>query len=257
LKRKWVFFAAFLVLPLRLCAQTTAAVPITSEPHHHLALTNSDVRVFQFDVPPHTSTLLHQHDYDYIYIIIGDAHITNLVTGKPPVVMTAVDGELHFARGGFSHVARNEAATPFRGVAVELLHPQGAVWNLCGADIVHGAPMKSTACPASGQTPAPGATPQFETEHTRVTRVNLAPHQPLNLSSGKPDPAVPGLEMDPQREYLLITLDRAVSAPLVGKGMERLLQPGDFLWLDGKMPARIYKNDSDQPARFVLIEFMP
>src|SRR5947209_2044773 len=101
MKAKWAWHT---VLLLPLCAsagnqaptaQTAAAVPITSEPHHHLSLQNDYVKVYEVEVAPHQSTLLHQHDRDYVYITIGDAQVTSAIPGRQEVHLKLADGEAH------------------------------------------------------------------------------------------------------------------------------------------------------------------
>ncbi|HEV3220873.1 MAG TPA: hypothetical protein VGZ48_13970 [Candidatus Acidoferrales bacterium] len=104
-----------------------AAVPISEEHHHHLIIENSYVKAYEVEVPPHEPTLLHQHDYDYVYIVFGDADITNAVTGKPPVSSHLPDTTVNFAKGPFAHVAVNTGNTPFRNATISLLHKQGEV----------------------------------------------------------------------------------------------------------------------------------
>jgi quercetin dioxygenase-like cupin family protein len=89
----------FLLIPF-LLAQTATEVEITSEPSHHLALENEYLRVFQVEVAPHTSTLMHRHRHDYIFVTLGDAHVSNEVEGKPPVDLRLTDGEARFTSPG-------------------------------------------------------------------------------------------------------------------------------------------------------------
>jgi len=121
---------AFAVIPVS--AQTKkqtrppSEVEITSEPSHHLAFQNSYVRVFQVEVAPHSSTLLHRHRHDYIFVSLGPAEISNEVEGKSPITLKLQDGEARFTQGNFAHVARNLANTPFRNVTIELLEDEQA-----------------------------------------------------------------------------------------------------------------------------------
>src|SRR5580704_4637523 len=62
-----------------------SSVPISEEHHHHLVLANSFMQAYEVEVPPHDSTLLHRHDQDYVYIVFGDADITNAVENKKPL----------------------------------------------------------------------------------------------------------------------------------------------------------------------------
>ncbi|HEX8836529.1 MAG TPA: hypothetical protein VF748_06320 [Candidatus Acidoferrum sp.] len=118
-------------------AQAQEAVPLArgntpGEPHHHLKIENEYVRVYYVEAPPREATLLHQHDHDYIYVSLGPADVINAALSKPPIHLQLKDGETHFTRGGFAHIVRNLADTPFRNVTVELLKPQGEAHNECG-----------------------------------------------------------------------------------------------------------------------------
>src|SRR5437762_8745721 len=113
---------AFLaVCSLQLVARAQQPVPLDREPSHHLALQNEYVRVFKVEVAPHSSTLLHQHDRDYIFVTLGASSVENDVLGKPPVQLQLKDGEARFAKGGFAHVAKNLSDKPFRNLTIELL----------------------------------------------------------------------------------------------------------------------------------------
>lgn len=105
-------------------AQTTS-VPISEEHHHHLVLANNFIQTYEVEVPPHDATLLHRHDQDYVYIVFGEADITNAVEGKPEVKAHLADTTVNFAKGPFAHVARVDGNNIFRNITVQLLQPQG------------------------------------------------------------------------------------------------------------------------------------
>lgn len=252
MKAKWACHAVLLLVPLCASAggnktptaQTAAAVPITSEPHHHLSLQNDYVKVYEVEVAPHESTLLHQHDHDYVYITIGDAQVTSAIPGRPEVHLKLSDGEARFSRGGFAHVARNDADVPFRNVTIELLRPQGELRNLCLQVIAN----EPAACPGTQEKSAPSAThtdwPEFETGETRVILTRVVPHREVNLR-------------DPRWEELIVALDGGVIAFATGKGPERLLRPGDSVWLGRGGVARVLKNSGDKEARFITLQMQP
>nr|HEV7954272.1 hypothetical protein [Candidatus Acidoferrales bacterium] len=102
-----------------------SSVPISEEHHHHLVLANSFMQAYEVEVPPHDSTLLHRHDQDYVYIVFGDADITNAVENNEPVKAHLADTTVNFAKGPFAHVARDDGNTIFRNITVQLLQPQG------------------------------------------------------------------------------------------------------------------------------------
>jgi quercetin dioxygenase-like cupin family protein len=104
-----------------LFGQGTSEVEITSEPHHHLVLENPYARAFYVEAPPGKATLMHRHRHDYIFVTLGDSHVSNEVEGWKPIDLTIKDGETRFAPGDFAHIARNLAKTPFRNVTIELM----------------------------------------------------------------------------------------------------------------------------------------
>src|SRR5580700_6680983 len=114
------------VLPMFALTRSAAAqdVEITAEPSHHVALENADVRAFKVEVAPHAATLMHWHRHDYIFVTLGDAHISNEVEGKSPVEAKLYDGDTRFAPGNFAHIARNLADQPFRNVTIELMQDE-------------------------------------------------------------------------------------------------------------------------------------
>lgn len=99
----------------------TREVEITAEPFHHLAFENQYVRVFQVEVPPKRSTLLHRHRHDYAFVTLGASEVRNEVESKPPVALKLADGEARRVDGNFAHVATNLASTPFRNLTIEIL----------------------------------------------------------------------------------------------------------------------------------------
>lgn len=145
--RTWV---ALSVLALDSAAGQIA--PITNEPHHHLVLTTDRVRVFDVHVAPHTVTLMHQHDFDYLFITLGDATVTSARRGDGTSQLVLTDGEVRFAKGGFAHTASDDGDQPFHNVTIELLHPATHVGS-CASPCV----LSSDQWTVSSVTVAPGA----------------------------------------------------------------------------------------------------
>jgi len=112
---------ALVLLTAVLTAQSAPEVEITAEPHHHLAFTNDQVRVFNVEIAPNSETLMHLHHHDYIYVNLGPAEVINAVKGKVPVTVKLHDGDTNFLSAGFAHAARNVSTQPFRDVIIELL----------------------------------------------------------------------------------------------------------------------------------------
>lgn len=117
--------ASLVLLACTLAAQTV--VPITSEPDHHLVISNDYVRVFKVEVPPKAETLYHQHDHDYIYVAVGDADVTSTRLHEKPVEVKLKDGEVELSKAPFAHKATNNGDQPFRNVTIEVLGGTGDV----------------------------------------------------------------------------------------------------------------------------------
>src|ERR1700686_1760515 len=90
-------------LPLAIPAQTSAVIPLASEPHHHLALHNEYVNVYQVEVAPHDSVLLHRHEVDAISVMMSDAEVTVHAPGKADVHQKLSDGQIRLQGRGSLH----------------------------------------------------------------------------------------------------------------------------------------------------------
>jgi hypothetical protein len=113
-----------------MAAAALSGVPMTQEPHHHLVFQNSFVNVYEIEVAPGYATLMHQHDYDNLFVVFGNADLTNAVAGENPTKLELSDLGIHFARGPYAHIIANNGKLPFRNITVELLQTQGQVENV-------------------------------------------------------------------------------------------------------------------------------
>jgi quercetin dioxygenase-like cupin family protein len=222
----------FLLIPF-LTAQTATEVEITAEPSHHLALENEYVRVFKVEVPAHAATLMHRHRHDYVYVTLGDAHLSNEVEGKPPVEVKLADGDTRFVPGDFAHVARNLSDQPFRNVTIELLQDE----KLRHAD--------SHWPEEAGEKTFPGGRIKtlFVKDGVRVSETTL-----------EPGAVVPSHHHD--GPHLLVAVsdldlrsDVEGRAPTLAK-----FKSGEIKWLPGGYTHTV-TNVEKSPARLVTVEF--
>jgi hypothetical protein len=225
------------------CGQEPAAISLASEPHHHLALHNEYVNVYEVKVAPGDSVRLHRHDTDAISMSLSESLVTVHSPGRPDVRQKLAHGQIRLQAQGFVHSTVVEGDTPFRNVTVELLLPQTGKQNRC-AQVIAGQPLN---CATAGQGVAGSAghdeQPQFETEQTSVILVRLAPHGRVGLTD------LGGAE-------LMIAIDAGI-AQAGGNGTEKQLNSGDSAWLDSGDTARVFKNDSERETRFVYFVFKP
>jgi hypothetical protein len=144
------------------------AVPISNEHHHHLIIDNSYVKAYEVEVPAHEATLLHRHDEDYVYLVLGAADITNAVIGHPEVKAHLPDTAVNFVRGPIAHVAANVGDTPFRNITIELVRKQGDVKTYYPTVDAALADMAKAAN-------ADGSRDILETDELRVSATKIAP----------------------------------------------------------------------------------
>jgi len=251
LKTAW--FLPIALLGAALSIQTPDApkpVSLTEEPHHRLAFKNSYVRVFRFSLPGHDATLLHQHALPYVSVALGPVDYINAVAGKPEVHAVLTDGQVGYSRGGFAHIVRTEAGSPFNNFTIELLHPQGEPRNLC-QKITDG-PLND--CPSvSADTPLP-ATPLkslaqameqkrlFETGEILVTSFSTALKEDYSEAGSQP------------ARLLAVELDSDVQVDVPGQPSKNL-HGGEVLWLEAGKKWRIVTPGEHKVTRFLLIQF--
>lgn len=223
----------FLLVPF-LVAQTTTEVEITAEPSHHLVLENEYVRVFKVEVAPHTSTLMHRHRHDYIFVTLGDAHVSNEVEGKPPVDLKLPDGDTRFTPGNFAHMAKDLSDELFRNVTIELLQDEKLrqMPSHWGSE-------------ESGERTFPGVRIRtlFVKDGVRGSEVNL-----------EAGAVVPSHHHDGPHLVIALT-DLDLRSDIEGKGaMPVHLKSGDVKWVPGGYTHTV-TNEGKAPARFITVEF--
>jgi quercetin dioxygenase-like cupin family protein len=215
------------LLPAMALAQPPASeVAIDAEPHHHLVLENAQVRVFQVEVAPHASTLMHRHNRDYVFVTLGPAEIENDVAGKPPVPLKLQDGEIRFSTGGFAHIAKNLADTPFRNITIELLQPSQAAEDA-------GKPR---------ELPGGTITPVLVKDGARVSDVRL-----------KAGGVIPRHHHDGPHLIVAVT-DLTLRNEVEGQAaMTRTLKAGEVAWIPGGITHTV-TNEAAGEARLITME---
>jgi hypothetical protein len=235
--------SAHRVAPRNAATSQSASVPISEEHHHHLVLANPFVRAYEVEVPPHESTLLHRHDQDYVYIVFGDADITNAVEGKPELKAHLPDTAVNYAHGPFAHVARNDGDATFRNITVQLLPPQGELKTYY--------PSVTAALAAVTKEPknkinvrnASGATEAviLETNATRALAVNVKP------GGGWIAP-------NPQDTYLAVWIDRWRERLKAGNPNAEIFPIQMETWFNPSDKTSI-RNPANTPMNIFILEF--
>ncbi len=200
---------------------SSGPVPIASEPHHHLLLENSYVRVWYFDLPGNEATLLHVHEHPYLAVALTPGDYANAVAGKPEAHATPDDGDLNYSPGGFAHIIRTDSGSRFQNFTVELLRPQGTPHNRCLKVI--DAPFD---CPVEAAGRPVVETPAFETGEIQVAAGALPEGRFYNAESSQ------------EPRLFLILSDSELSVEPRGAKAEKL-HGGQIYWLPAGVSASL------------------
>jgi quercetin dioxygenase-like cupin family protein len=202
--------ALAIVLLSSCIARAQAAIPVTEEPYHHPVFSNDYIRVLDVTIPAGRTSMLHQHDYDYVFVMLKDGSMTSTRSDGYSVSLELKKGDSRLTRGNFAHTASNDGDTPLRIIAVELL--KGAGTGVCGGD---NPPCEKLAADV------PSHQVLVDAERVRVSTVHMEP----------------GVGDMHRHDYphLLVALDtlrlrneRAGAAPEILR-----LKAGDYKWVPG------------------------
>src|SRR5437588_3293195 len=217
-------------------------VPLTSEPSHHLVLTNPYVRVFRVEAAPNASTLVHRHDNDYFWVSLGPSDITNNVTCKPPVHAQLADGDVRFVAGGFAHSVTNNSRQPFRNFTVELLQ--------------HGSRTLNPSEDEHEMTLMNGGSIErlLVRDGVRVSEIELKP----GASFSRHNPG-PRLMVFLSANCFLDNPPRTMStkADVIWRCADSPLPSGNqpTVWNPAAVGSETFNNNSHQPARLLILDF--
>lgn len=206
---------------------------MSKEPDHHLVLSNNYVNAYDVEVPPKGSTLLHQHLYDNLLVVLGAAEVTNTVEGKTPAHLTLTNSSVVFGHAPYAHSVTNNGTTPFRNVIIELLQPQGPekTFYKSVTDALAGAVLNANFGKQNTV---------LETDAVRVLGVGL----PSNGLWVAPS--------DGQPRLVVVLNDTSSPTSSQAKGSP---EAGSLVWYDGGGDDPGVANESDQPVKLMVVEF--
>jgi hypothetical protein len=240
---KSALFTLLLLLTISSRAQAPTAVDMAQEPHHHLVVENSYVRVFRFGLPAGESTLLHAHNMPYIAVSLGAADFANDVAGKPEVRGKTVNGQVSYSRGAFAHVARADAGVPFTNITIELLRPQGEPRNLFQkvVDAPLNCPSDSCNQPAGSPGTEMKIKPLFETDDVLVTSFAFP---------AKETYSEPGTQ---RARLLVVGEDSELQAQIDDRTAS--LASGEVLWVEAGKKLTILISGESKVTHFFVLRF--
>jgi quercetin dioxygenase-like cupin family protein len=243
--------AGLLFLATAALAQHQQSVEITSEPSHHLVFQNEYVRVFDVTVAPRATTLVHKHNYDYLFVTLGDSDVVSVRPGEKPVALKLKDGEVRFTPGNFAHAAINQADRPFHNITIELLKPSTNVKTCTGSCDAGGCigAIPSTPGDHSSVPACPATTHLISADQWTISLVGVPPNATLNRPSSGPTllVAVSKLQL-----VVAVPKPQLTSQPNGVGPFKR--DSGGFDWIPAGRQEMMHNGASDA-AQFVTLEF--
>lgn len=155
-------------------------VDIAHEAHHHFVYKSAQVIAWDVQVSPHTATLMHEHQRDYLYVTLGPAKITSTPYQGESTHLDLHDGQIRYTKGPLIHVASNDGPLMFHNVTIELTQPATNV-TPCDSPCVY----RSDQWTAYSMTLAPGR--QVDTKDALVVAVS-----DIDLTHGREQPLLGG-----------------------------------------------------------------
>jgi hypothetical protein len=218
------------------------------EPHHHLALHNDYVKVFNVEVKPGDSIILRSHDQDTVAVAIGEQLVTIGVPGKPDVHQKNADAQVRLQRSGYIHSTHVDGDTPYHTVAVELMRPQTNFHNVC-AEIVPGQPLnckeENPSWTSNRGNTVYFSQPLLESDQTHVRVLRVGPEQPFYITD---------IPQTRDATRVIVALDSVKFVSGSVKKSEEALRPGNFKWFGVGQPAEGgFQSSSDKEARLIDI----
>jgi hypothetical protein len=240
LRSSWLVATAFFAAPQNAQTPEPRAVPIINEPHYRLLFENAYVRVFRGSLEGREATLLHQHEWPYVYVSLDPADFVSAEPGKPDVHVIMSAGQVGYSQGGFSHIIRTDGGFRLDDITIELLKPQSEPQNTCGK-IVPGPPIYSCPKMSADEKKVISSLALFKTDETDVSLTWYG----RNTSQGGINYRLGTL--------IVILSGSGLQTDVKGKPDEHLL-PGSVLWLLAGANTFI-TNESGEPWSYLSLSF--
>jgi hypothetical protein len=215
------------------------ASDITSEPHHHLLLQNNQVRVFEVTLHP-SEKMLVRHDHNFLTITLQDCEMVMWAEGQSEVQNFRFNqGDVRFAFAGPARGTRNDHGAEYRNITVEFLNPKVTTFGYQ---------------PSIGgwQYGSSSINPPVDPHKKFKTTLHLGDADASDVQLLQGDLLAPP-EKKGTDELLVPTTDVDLKGP---SDLHVRKANGEVVWLgDGRKNNLM--NAVPEPARFVVVEFLP
>ena len=233
--------ALFCLLAGVVCAQEKA-VPVGEEGHHQLVLENEYTRVFHVVLAPKESTLMHQHDRDYVYVMIGSSQVEVVKPGAAPTQMKLNDGDVKFTKGPLAHKVTNTGDTPFVNLTIEV--KKASTKSVCGASWAGVEAERGCFDRCEGYS---REIEEVTTDSVRAVGYNLL----IRGSAASHGPFSGSVEVGPKPSLVV-----ALQEVEVTTGVKKVkLQPGEVTWIPANAKAQVATAVSSARVNWVVVSF--
>ena len=181
---------------------------------------------------------MHQHDRDYVYVMIGSSQVESLKQGAAPTQMKLNDGDVKFTKGPLTHKVTNVGDTPFVNLTIEV--KKASTKAVCGASWAGVQAEKPERCGQTFVSGIVGQTWDLETDAV-VARTWFMMHQ------GKE-----GTPHDAENPRLLVALTPLQCQYTDNRKLK--MKAGDVAWIDRGVFVNVSETQKLSP-RFVIVYF--
>lgn len=218
------------------------AVPLGEEGHHQLVLENGYTRVFHVVLAPKESTLMHQHDRDYVYVMIGPSQVEVVKPGAAPTEMKLNDGDVKFTKAPLAHKVTNIGDTPFVNLTIEV--KKASTKSVCGASWAEVEAERGCFDPCEGY--------GCETEEVITDSVSAVGYNLMIRRSATGGGPISGsVEVGPKPSLVV-----ALQEVEVTTGAKKVkLQPGEVTWIPANAKAQVAAAVSAGRSHWVVMSF--
>jgi len=214
-------------------------VALADDPYHSLRFENDHARVFEVELPPQKTTLLHKHGHDFVTIELLESEVQFAFDGLALLTRPNQLGDVRFTYGPRVHQLRNpEGFTIYRNLTVELRK---------SSKQPYGYPVTGSSVADYNMLPIPvepGKTylVVVDRDTVKMSGVQIVGGESQSLSPGK-------------GPLLIVAItDLELSATVDGEKREIKMSRGETQWDPSEFRVKL-TNLGRNPARFVALEF--
>ncbi len=222
-------------------AQSSKPVGITDERHHHLVMSNENIRVLEVEIQPQQKTETYRHEHDFERVIFAPAEVafTHDSMGAP-MTLAVKEDTAQFLAGGFTETTENRSrSATYHALVVECLTGLKRFGTVYDRETWEAGRYDTFAAPAD---PQGSYTMTYDTPAIHAENVQLISGTAVTHRNTFPT--------------LVIALTELKLAGWTHEGNDAplMMRRGEVRWFPDGLTEQL-SNDADTPARLVVLQF--